>query len=1035
MKPRFIFPALSNPRFILLIAFLCFLISTPGWQVTSGTVTSTSKVMATSAESNATSVVETTESTTGSSLKAMVATASAAAFFAPTVTATKTASPASVSPGGTITYTVTISNSGMDATNVSFNDTIDANTTLVAGSVRATPVAVNDSYSATGNILIQVPAANGVLANDYFGLPAATITSPPTTTTQGGDLTLNADGSFTYNPPAGFEGTDTFTYTLTNSAGSNTGTVTIAVSGMIWFIDNSLATNGNGRLSAPFNSLASFIAGAADDPGDNIFLYRQTATNYTGVLTLLNNQRLIGQGATASLSSITGITPPAGSLALPTTGGTNPVIAGNVTLGTSNLIRGLNISAASGTALSGTNFSSFTASECNISNSGGRAISLTHSVGTGSLNATFVSVSASGGVNGIFLQNTTGSFTVTGDGVNTTRGGNSSGGTITNATGANSSTNGIGVYLNNAQNITLRRLTINGTNQNFGIYGANVTNFVFEYSTVSGVNGNAAPVREGAVVFDNLFGSANTINESVISGGVEDNLRIENTSSTVLSTCNITNNNIQNNSTVTGNIGVRFAAFNSANMTGVISGNNFNGNRTDTINCDSANSSTVNLTIANNIITRGTAGNNEGNLGINVTAGATGQMTFDVDNNRVGTPDGVTNSSLMNTGINIFAGNNSTMNGRVRNNKIINRGAGFSGNGIDVFQDLLSAINIRVDANTVSNVGLDFGLRVQANGDAANSGGAVQAAVTNNNVSVLPGAIDAIRVRSRRQTTLCARITGNTTSAGGSGFFGLFVAQSDTSTLNLEGGTSNLATNNPGIAPANISTSGTINTVTANFCSGIPAAVVLEAQSGKKLTDAEVLNLTDDELSGVVKAAITRWEATGISYEDVAKLREVTFTVADLPERYLSQGDEKEIRIDQTAAGFGWYVDPSPYDEWEYDLPLSAATFEGSEQSPAYSRMDLLTVVMNALGRVLESYRLNAAKDQQDSQLAEQGNKFHPLDQSRELMQTTLPVGVRRVPNAASLGFIIPELASEEASGSSPVTPLRLEPASVSSAT
>jgi hypothetical protein len=49
-------------------------------------------------------------------------------------------------------------------------------------------------------------------------------------TTQGGTVTLNADGSFIYNPPAGFEGTDTFTYAATNGLTPNdTAQVTINV--------------------------------------------------------------------------------------------------------------------------------------------------------------------------------------------------------------------------------------------------------------------------------------------------------------------------------------------------------------------------------------------------------------------------------------------------------------------------------------------------------------------------------------------------------------------------------------------------------------------------------------------------------------------------------------------------------------------------------------------------------------------------------------------------------------------------------------
>ena len=44
------------------------------------------------------------------------------------------------------------------------------------------------------------------------------------TTTSNGSLTLNADGSFSYTPNAGFWGTDSFTYTATDGhAISNAG--------------------------------------------------------------------------------------------------------------------------------------------------------------------------------------------------------------------------------------------------------------------------------------------------------------------------------------------------------------------------------------------------------------------------------------------------------------------------------------------------------------------------------------------------------------------------------------------------------------------------------------------------------------------------------------------------------------------------------------------------------------------------------------------------------------------------------------------
>ena len=63
-----------------------------------------------------------------------------------------------------------------------------------------------------------------------------------TASANNGNVTISADGSFTYNPPPGFEGNDTFIYTLNDNDTPNTtdtGTVTIAVSGMFWFVNSS----------------------------------------------------------------------------------------------------------------------------------------------------------------------------------------------------------------------------------------------------------------------------------------------------------------------------------------------------------------------------------------------------------------------------------------------------------------------------------------------------------------------------------------------------------------------------------------------------------------------------------------------------------------------------------------------------------------------------------------------------------------------------------------------------------------------------
>lgn len=123
--------------------------------------------------------------------------------------------------GDAINYQVTITNSGGDvAANAQLNDPAPTNTTDVAGSMRMSPIAIDDNYLATMDTALTVPAP-GVLANDK-GIPAPTAVAIANgATTAGGTVTLNADGSFTYKPAAGYIDGDSFTYTATNGQSPN----------------------------------------------------------------------------------------------------------------------------------------------------------------------------------------------------------------------------------------------------------------------------------------------------------------------------------------------------------------------------------------------------------------------------------------------------------------------------------------------------------------------------------------------------------------------------------------------------------------------------------------------------------------------------------------------------------------------------------------------------------------------------------------------------------------------------------------------
>lgn len=90
------------------------------------------------------------------------------------------------------------------------------------------PVANNDSYTTPYQTALNVPAA-GVLTNDTDAngdALSAVLVSNPTH----GTLSLNANGSFTYTPAAGYSGSDSFTYKANDTGlDSNVATVNLTV--------------------------------------------------------------------------------------------------------------------------------------------------------------------------------------------------------------------------------------------------------------------------------------------------------------------------------------------------------------------------------------------------------------------------------------------------------------------------------------------------------------------------------------------------------------------------------------------------------------------------------------------------------------------------------------------------------------------------------------------------------------------------------------------------------------------------------------
>jgi parallel beta-helix repeat protein len=136
---------------------------------------------------------------------------------------------------------------------------------------------------------------------------------------------------------------------------------------------------------------------------------------------------------------------------------------------------------------------------------------------------------------------------------------------------------------------------------------------------------------------------------------------------------------------------------------------------------------------------------------------------------------------------------------------------------------------------------------------------------------------------------------------------------------------------------------------------------------GANPSGGDVAPLTPEELQPVVQEAIARWAAAGIDPGQVAALRQVTVGIAKFPGPWLGMAFPGAIWIDQTAAGYGWYLDPSPAGD---------GAFPAAPGSPAFGKVDLLTVVEHELG-----HELGLADTTGD-----------------DLMGEYLPTGVRRVP-------------------------------------
>jgi uncharacterized delta-60 repeat protein len=113
----------------------------------------------------------------------------------------------------------------------------------------------------------------------------------------------------------------------------------------------------------------------------------------------------------------------------------------------------------------------------------------------------------------------------------------------------------------------------------------------------------------------------------------------------------------------------------------------------------------------------------------------------------------------------------------------------------------------------------------------------------------------------------------------------------------------------------------------------------LLAASVPENPDSTTISAAD--VQPLLAEALARWQAAGAN---VAALRGIDIRIANLGGAFLGMTDGNTIWLDDNAAGWGWFVDPTPWEDSEYTTPG-----DQGEQG----RMDLLTVIAHELGHLL----------------------------------------------------------------------------------
>jgi hypothetical protein len=532
----------------------------------------------------------------------------------------------------------------------------------------------------------------------------------------------------------------------------------------------------------------------------------------------------------------------------------------------------LNTSATNVTAFNATGGGTVSSSNTTSTvNSGSASAIVVQNTNIGANDLIFKSVtSAGGGSASAIILDTTGSaggLHVLGSG--TTQGA-LGGGVIGGRTGTDGNGNtGTAIYLNNTAEAQFNGLTVNGTFGNNGLLGYSVNSLKLTNSTFSGVFGDNVTGNESAIALgrSNPSGANGLAGDSLIdnvniSGSIEHNVEVYQQSGSFNLT--ISNSNIHDNSAAFGSDGIQIEMQGTATGTIKINDNTITNNKSQGIQGAANDTSTLNLIIDHNQVTKGT----QGNEGIVLSNGGSGHLLTVVNNNTV-TGFG---------GVEIFVGQTpgnatsaSLLEARITNNIVVSPATATNHSIIAFLTSTtgqISQAKILIDGNNVTQNAGTVARAILVDAPDASRTPNINATVTNNTVTQVDSAgapTTGIAVNARNGATGHFDVRSNTVTQT-SGGPGIRVREDATSQAELARGVSAsndpltvLNANNPGASGEILGASVTVINNGVVLLPGTPptptipaaavAPVVPDVEPGGTLGSA--VEGTDQSLSGL----------------------------------------------------------------------------------------------------------------------------------------------------------------------------------------